>query len=146
MKRKSVRRVVFLALGLLLLAAVTAAGEKQRCLVCGMDVSQYPHSRCEVQTTDGSTFVTCGVQCALTLHLRFKGRWKSASARDLLSNRAFDVQEGHYVHAGSVITDMAPGFIAFKRKSDAERFARGFEGRVVTYPEALEIWRKRMQE
>jgi hypothetical protein len=40
---------------------------------------------------------------------------------------------------------MAPGFIAFKRRTNAEKFAKGFGGRVVTYEEALEIWGKRMR-
>jgi nitrous oxide reductase accessory protein NosL len=40
---------------------------------------------------------------------------------------------------------MAPGFIAFKRKEDAEKFAKGFGGQVVGYSEALEIWSKRME-
>jgi hypothetical protein len=121
------------------------AGGVERCIVCGMDVSQYPHSRYLVQTTDGKTYPTCGVQCGLTLHIRFKDKWKSATATDLLSNRAFDAQKGFYVYKSSVITDMAPGFIAFKRKVNAEKFAKGFGGRVVTYDEALEIWKKIMK-
>ena len=121
------------------------AGGLERCIVCGMDVSQYPHTRYVVETTDGKKYPTCGVQCGLTLHLRFKETWKSATAADLLSNRPFDVKKGFYVYKSSVITDMAPGFIAFKKKEDAEKFAKGFGGQVVTYEEALEIWRKRME-
>jgi nitrous oxide reductase accessory protein NosL len=55
------------------------------------------------------------------------------------------VKKGFYVYKSSVITDMAPGFIAFKKKSDAEKFAKGFGGRVITYEEALEIWKERMK-
>jgi nitrous oxide reductase accessory protein NosL len=98
-----------------------------------------------VETTDGERYTTCGVQCGLTLHLRFKDRWKSATAADLLSNRPFDVKKGFYVYKSSVITDMAPGFIGFKRRGDAEKFSGGFGGQVVTYEEALEIWKKRMK-
>ena len=95
---------------------------------------------------DGKKYTTCGVQCGLTLHLRFKDRWKQATASDLLSNQPFNVKKGFYVYKSSVITDMAPGFIAFKIKANAEKFAKGFGGRVVTYEEALEIWKKQMQE
>jgi nitrous oxide reductase accessory protein NosL len=121
------------------------AGDIERCIVCGMNVSKYPHSRYVVETTDGKKYTTCGVQCGLTLHLRFKDQWKSATATDLLSNRPFDVKKGFYVYKSSVITDMAPGFIAFKRKVDAEKFAKGFGGKVVTYEEALERWKKKMK-
>jgi hypothetical protein len=111
-----------------------------------MDVARYPHTRYVVETTDGKTYVTCGVQCGLTLHLRFNEKWKSATASDLLSNRPYVATRGFYVYQSSVITDMAPGFIAFKRRENAEKFAKGFGGRVVTYREALEIWKKRMQQ
>ena len=121
------------------------AGDIERCIVCGMDVSKYPHSRYVVKTSDGETYTTCGVQCGLTLHLRLKDKWKSATAADLLSNRDFDATKGFYVYKSSVITDMAPGFIAFKRKVNAEKFAKGFGGQVVTYDEALEIWKKQMK-
>lgn len=117
----------------------------ERCIVCGMDVSKYPHSRYVVETKEGKTYPTCGVQCGLTLHLRFKDKWGAAQAKDLLSNRSFDATMGYYVYKSSVITDMAPGFIAFKRREDAEKFSRGFSGQVVSYSEALETWRKRME-
>jgi nitrous oxide reductase accessory protein NosL len=89
--------------------------------------------------------LTCGVQCGLTLHLRLKERFKSAMALDLPSNRAFDAQMGFYVYKSTVITDMAPGFISFAKKSNAEKFAKGFGGQVVSYEEALKIWKKEMQ-
>jgi nitrous oxide reductase accessory protein NosL len=54
------------------------------------------------------------------------------------------VKKGFYVYKSSVVTDMGPGFIAFKRRADAEKFAKGFGGQMVTYEEALEIWAKRM--
>ena len=130
--------IFFLAFGL-------SAWGVERCIVCGMDVSKYPHTRYVIKTTDGKKYVTCGVQCGLTLHLRFKNKWKSATASDILSNRPFDVKKGFYVYKSSVITDMAPGFIAFKRKVNAEKFAKGFGGQVVTYEEALGIWKKRMK-
>lgn len=139
-----------LCFGLFLLISVVAvplwAGAVERCIVCGMDVSKYPHSLYVVQTTDGTSYSTCGVQCGLTLHLRFKEKWKSATATDLLSNHSFDATKGYYVFKSTVITDMAPGFIAFKQKEHAEKFAKGFGGKVVTYPEAMEIWKGQMQQ
>ncbi len=135
--------LVFVAI--LFLASTISARAVKGCIVCGMDVSKYPHTRYVVKTTDGKEYVTCGVQCGLTLHLRFKDKWKSATASDLLSNRPFDVKKGFYVYQSSVITDMAPGFIAFKKRVNAEKFAKGFWGKVVTYQEALEMWAQRMK-
>lgn len=137
--------MLFLVSSVLMSGLWTWAADIERCVVCGMDVSKYPHSRYVVETTDGKKYTTCGVQCGLTLHLRFKDQWKLATATDLLSNRPFDVKKGFYVYKSSVITDMAPGFIAFKRRVDAEKFAKGFGGKVVTYEEASEIWKKKMK-
>ncbi len=144
--RKSFTILIISAVSLLILFVASAwPGEIERCIVCGMDVSQYPHTRYVIEAADGKKYTTCGVQCGLTLHLRFKDKWKSAKAADLLSNRSFDVKEGFFVYKSSVITDMAPGFIAFKKRGDAEKFAKGFGGKVVTYEEALDIWKERMK-
>lgn len=145
MKYRKQCSLLFSLLVLFFLVPDVSAWGVERCIVCGMDVSEYPHTHYVVETTDGKKYVTCGVQCGLTLHLRFGDKWKSASATDLLSNRPFNVKKGFYVYKSSVITDMAPGFIAFKSKVNAEKFAKGFGGQVVTYEEALDLWRKQMK-
>ncbi|MEW6350947.1 MAG: nitrous oxide reductase accessory protein NosL [Thermodesulfobacteriota bacterium] len=122
------------------------ASEAEKCSMCGMDLSKYPHTRYVLTTEDGRKQVTCGVQCGLSVHLGLGTKWKSATASDLLSNRAFDVQKGFFVFRSSVITDMAPGFIAFSRRADAEKFARGFGGDVMTYQEALERWKSERKQ
>jgi hypothetical protein len=98
-----------------------------------------------VTTTDGKAYTTCGVQCGLTLHLQLKDKFGSATATGLITHRTVNAHQAFYVYKSSVITDMAPGFIAFTRKAHAEKFAKGFGGQVVTYYEALEIWKKKMQ-
>jgi len=139
------RKLNFWIIIILLMNTIAWAGEVKRCIVCGMDVSKYPHTKYVVMTTDGEEFVTCGVQCGLTLHLRLKKKFKSAMATDLLSNRSFDAQKGFYVYKSTVITDMAPGFISFITRANAEKFQKGFGGKVVTYQEALEIWKEQMK-
>ena len=146
MKHRKYYSLLLVFVAILFLASSLSVWAVERCIVCGMDVSKYPHTHYVVKTADGKEYVTCGVQCGLTLHLRFKDKWKSATASDLLSNRPFDVKKAFYVYKSTVITDMAPGFIAFKRKANAKKFAKGFGGRVVTYEEALEIWKKQMQQ
>lgn len=143
--KKKIYRLALFVLCLLFISTISWGGEVKRCIVCGMDVSKYPHSKYAMTTTEGETFITCGVQCGLTLHLSFKEKFKSATASDLLSNRPFDVQKGFYVYKSTVITDMAPGFIAFINRTNADKFQKGFGGKVVTYQEALEIWKEQMK-
>jgi nitrous oxide reductase accessory protein NosL len=144
-RSNSIYKLALWGMVILIISTLSWAGEVKRCNVCGMDVSKYPHTKYVVKTTDGKEFITCGAQCGLTLHLRLKEKFKSATATDLLSNRSFDAQKGFYVYKGTVITDMAPGFIAFSTNEKAEKFAKGFGGKVVTYQEALEIWKGQMK-
>ena len=143
--KKRIYRLALFALFLLIISTISWGDEIKRCIVCGMDVSKYPHTKYVVKTAGGEEIFTCGVQCGLTLHLRLKEKFKSATAADLLSNRSFDAQKGFYVYKSTVITDMAPGFIAFVTRANAEKFQKGFGGKVVTYQEALEIWKEQMK-
>ena len=146
MTSKKIVLGIFLISLFMIMAGLLLAGEVKRCIICGMDVSKYPHTRYVVTTTEGEEFITCGAQCGLTLHLRFKDKFKSATASDLLSNRPLEARKAFYVYKSSVITDMAPGFIVFAVRKNAESFARGFGGQVVTYDEALAIWKKQVQQ
>jgi len=139
------RKLNFWIIIILLMNTIAWSGEIKRCHVCGMDVSKYPHTRYVVTTKEGEEFSTCGVQCGLTLHLRLKEKFKSATATDLLSNRSVDAQKAFFIYKSTVITDMAPGFIAFATKTNAEKFQKGFGGQVVSYQEALEIWKEQMK-
>lgn len=143
--KKNIFRLTYCSLCLFFMVSWLWGGEIKRCIVCGMDLSKYPHTKYVVTTTEGKEFQTCGVQCGLTLHLRLKEKFKSATATDLLSNRSFDAQNGFYVYKSTVITDMAPGFISFATRANAEKFQKGFGGKVVTYQEALEIWKEQMK-
>ena len=139
------RKLNFWIIIILLMNTIAWSGEVKRCIVCGMDVSKYPHTKYGVTTTEGEEFFTCGVQCGLTLHLRLKEKFKSATATDLLSNRSVDAQKAFFIYKSTVITDMAPGFIAFATKTNAEKFQKGFGGQVLSYQEALEIWKGQMK-
>ena len=136
----------FLIISLLFLTGSYAfADPGQVCAICGMDVSKYTHIKYVVMTTDSKTYTTCGVQCGLTLQIRLGDKFKSAMATDLITHREVEAQKAFYVYKSSVITDMAPGFIAFSTKEKAENFAKGFGGQVVTHEEALALWRKQMK-
>ena len=127
------------ALCLALIGISHGGGKVERCIICGMDVSKYTHVKYVVTTTDGKKYTTCGVQCGLMLHLQLGDKFKSATATGLITHRTIDAKKAWYVYKSTVITDMAPGYIAFATKSNAEKFAKGFGGKVVTYDEALKI-------
>jgi len=141
------RRNLFLGLilSLVFLIGSQVLADPQGCSICGMDVSKYTHVKYVVTETDGKTHTTCGVQCGLTLQIRLGDKFKSAMATDLITHREVEAKNALYVYKSSVITDMGPGFIAFATKMNAEKFQKGFGGKVVTYQEALEIWKEQMK-
>jgi len=130
----------------LLLAVTPALGmqpDPTKCALCGMEMAKYPHTRYTITKADGKTMVTCGVQCGLTAHIRLGDAWKSATATDLFTNKQIDAKDATLVHGSRIITDMSPGFIAFKAREHGEKFAEAFGGKVMNYAEALELWRQR---
>lgn len=140
------RNLLFgLALSIVFLSGSQSWADPQGCSVCGMDLSKYAHVRYVVTRTDGKAQATCGVQCGLTLQIRLGDQFKSATATDLITHREIEASKAFYVYGSSVITDMAPGFIAFSTKEKADKFAKGFGGKVVSYQEALRVWKEQMK-
>ncbi len=128
------------ALGVAALAASAwAAGT---CAKCGMDLSKHVHTRYETVLADGSRVVTCGAQCGLLLEAA-KGVQR-AWATDFITGRRIDASKAWYVVGSSAVPDMAPGAIAFASREDAERFRRGFGGRVLGWAEAREALKAQM--
>lgn len=64
-------------------------------------------------------------------------------ATDYFSGNTFDAQTGYYVFGSRIVSDMAPGFIAFKLRTDAEKFQKESGGLVLSFGEALSLWTER---
>lgn len=122
---------------------IGAAQSVERCRQCGMDLSKYQRTQYEITWTDGSVTKTCGVQCGLTQQILHPGKFKSAAAKDYHTGDRFDARQGYFVFGSRVLADMAPGFIAFRLRADAEKFQAEFGGEVLNFEEALSAWTKR---
>ena len=128
---------------LLMLASCSTDSEIERCGQCGMDLSHYQETRYEVIWKDGTKTLTCGVQCGLTQQILHSDRFMSATARDYSSGQSFDAQAGYYLFESKVVPDMAPGFIAFQRREDAEKLQKSSGGQLLDFHEALQTWTER---
>jgi nitrous oxide reductase accessory protein NosL len=115
----------------------------ERCGQCGMDLSKFSRTRYEISWMDNTVTKTCGVQCGLTQQILHREKFKSSMARDYFTGRVFDAGTGFYVFGSNVVPDMAPGFIAFQSRTDAEKFQKESGGRILTFREALSIWAER---
>jgi hypothetical protein len=115
----------------------------ERCGQCGMDLSKFRKTQYEIRWADGTVTKTCGVQCGLTQQILHRDAFKSAVAKDYLTGDPFDARTGCYVFESKIIADMAPGFIAFRQRTDAEKFQNESGGRVLRFEEALSVWTER---
>ena len=120
------------------LSVSALSAEREACLLCGMYLPEYTHVKYTVFDTEGRSYVTCGVQCGLILTLNLKDKFQSATMTDLFSHKTIASEKGWYVFKSSVITDMSPGLLGFARKSQAEKFIKGFGGELLTYQQALD--------
>jgi nitrous oxide reductase accessory protein NosL len=64
-------------------------------------------------------------------------------AKDYWTRDLFDARTGYYVFNSSIIADMAPGFIAFKQRADAEKFQKESGGQVLSFDKALSLMSER---
>jgi copper chaperone NosL len=115
----------------------------ERCGQCGMDLSKFTKTQYEIHWIDETVTKTCGVQCGLTQQILHKDRFKSSMAKDYRTGKLFDAKAGLYVFGSKVVADMAPGFIAFQQRTDAEAFQKESGGRVLSFDEALALWSER---
>lgn len=107
-----------------------------------MHLDRYRHTRYEVQAKDGSRQVACGAQCGLRMEARLREAREGATATDFISGRAWDTEGVFFVVGSTAVPEMAPSFIAFARRADAEAFQRGFGGEVLDHAAALERARR----
>jgi copper chaperone NosL len=115
----------------------------ERCGQCGMDLSKFQRTQYAIHWADGTATKTCGVQCGLTQQILHRGKFKSSMATDYFTGDPFDARTGCFVFESRTIADMAPGFIAFKHRVDAEKFQKESGGRVLSFDEALSAWTDR---
>lgn len=130
----------FLAVRLSLLLALTivsvsVAGEKVRvCHQCGTDV-QTENSKFYVVYKDGKSETFGCAHCGLMEIGR--GNVKKAMATDFLRGKKIDAKTAYYLKGSEFATCCAPYWLTFADKIEAEKFSKGFGGKVMNYEEAL---------
>ncbi len=115
----------------------------ERCGQCGMDLSNFGRTQFEIRWTDGSVTKTCGVQCGLTQQLLHQDKYTSSVAKDYHTGSFFDARIGYYLFGSRDVPDMAPGFIAFRQRADAEKSQKESGGQIMSFDESLSAWAER---
>lgn len=91
----------------------------------------------EITFTDGKTIIYGCPHCGLWVHATEKGKVKSARARDFISGEWMDPAKMVFVFNSTAVPACSPSWIAFGEKSEAEKFQKGFGGKIFTFDESL---------
>jgi len=134
---------VTLLVASLLLSGITLAQDDMKkhaaCKYCGMNRTQFAHSRIFIEYEDGSTEGTCSVHCsAIDFALNIDKTPKTIYVGDYNTKQLIDVERATWVIGGNkpgVMTKRAKW--AFAKKEDAEKFRSENGGDLATFDQAI---------
>lgn len=138
---KKIKIIPFAILVVTALLAVTAYAMEmaEKCPLCGMNIAGNENTAYELSFTNGTVATYCCAHCGLYAQAMAKGEIKSARARDFISGEWQDPATMTFLFKSSAVPACAPSWIAFGKKSEAEKFQKGFGGTVYGFEEALEV-------
>lgn len=133
--------------GLRLPHTAPVAGPSSACVQCGAAV---PSRTAVIIQLSGAGGVTKGQVTACCPHcglMALSARPDSVSglAADFLYGRMVNVRQAAFLVESQVSLCCTPSVLCFSDAEDAVRFQRGFDGRVLDYPQALQAVRRAMQ-
>lgn len=111
------------------------------CKYCGMDRSQFAHSRMVVEYDDGTSLGTCSIHClAIELILNMDKKPVSIKVADYNTKNLMDAVNAFWVIGGKkpgVMTKKAKW--AFENKADAQKFIAQNGGKLSTFDNAMKV-------
>jgi DNA-binding Lrp family transcriptional regulator len=87
-------------------------------------------------TVENEVIETCCEHCGLMMHKRLEDRKVAALTYDFITENPISALNAYYVVGSSAIPCCSPSVIPFASKEDAEKFKKGFGGKVMTFIEA----------
>lgn len=137
MFKKTMTWTLMTAALLFVVGLAFAAGEADKCAMCGMGVAEHQNTLYEITSTDGKAVTYCCPHCGLWEQAAAKDKVKAARAKDFIGGSWMDASKMFYVSGSSAVPACGPSWIAFGKKAEAEKFVKGFGGKVVGFDEAL---------
>ncbi len=103
------------------------------CPVCSKPITRSHPYKIEVE---GKTIETCCEHCGLMMHKKLEDKEVSALTYDFITENPISALNAYYVVGSSAIPCCSPSVIPFASKEYAEKFQKGFGGKVMTFLEA----------
>ncbi len=103
------------------------------CPICSKPITRAHPYKITVEDTE---IETCCEHCGLMMHKKLEDKKVSALTYDFITENPVSALNAYYVVGSEAIPCCSPSVIPFASKSDAEKFAKGFGGKVMTFIEA----------
>ena len=149
MKRFWLSVVLLFALTTICMAAEKSVEAPEKCKNCGMNRTQFAHSRMIVTYADGSTSGICSINCAVVDMMKAnRGKEvKSFQVGDYDSKKLIDARTATWVIGGrkNGVMTAVPKW-AFADKQRAEKFIGANGGELAKFEEMLKASEKEQEE
>ncbi len=114
---------------------ISLAEKAEICGLCGTEITA-GSNLFELQFKDGSTQTYGCPACGLTMMK--SPEVISAKTMDFLSRKMLDAKKAYYLKDTDVGYCCEPHWLSFDSKENAEKFAKGFGGEVLSYQQAIQ--------
>ncbi|WP_457621386.1 DeoR family transcriptional regulator [Persephonella sp.] len=104
------------------------------CPICEKPITRSHPYRIIVENT--KDIEACCEHCGLLLHQKYADKEVSAITYDFITENPISALNAYFVVGSSAVPCCSPSVIPFASKEDAERFQKGFGGKVMTFVEA----------
>lgn len=112
------------------------------CPICSKPITRSHPYKIIVENT--KVVEACCEHCGLMLHKKYESQDVSAITYDFITEKVTNALDAYYVVASSAVPCCSPSVIPFVSKEDAEKFAKGFGGKVLNFIEAYNEINNRM--
>lgn len=144
---RNVGRISVLMFAFVVLIGYAAmASAEEKCPLCGMSIAGNENTAYEITFADGKVVTYCCAHCGLIAQAEAMDKVKSARSRDFISGEWKDVKEMTFLSGSTAVPACAPSWIAFGPKADAEKFKKGFGGKIFGFEQALKERKKQPRE
>ncbi|RMA97681.1 NosL protein [Hydrogenothermus marinus] len=104
------------------------------CPICEKAITRsHPY---KIVIEDKKTLEACCEHCGFLLHKKYEDKEVSAITYDFITENPITAFNAYFVVASSAKPCCSPSVIPFSSKEDAEKFAKGFGGKVLNFFEA----------
>ena len=104
------------------------------CPICDKPITRaYPY---RITVEDYKVIEACCEHCGFLLHSKYEDKKVSAITYDFITENPISALNAWYVVGSSAVPCCSPSAIPFASKEDAERFKKGFGGKVMSFIDA----------